>query len=331
MRKTEYKSNEETDAVVEAVRMREVIGVDIGGTAIKGLVADEAGTILAEAERETEARLGRDTILAQLHSLVEELLAGHPAVKALGIASAGRINADSGEVVYATGNLPGWQGVQLTQWAEAAFGRPAAADNDANAALLGEAWLGAGRGRQSLVMLTLGTGVGGANMAAGQLLRGAAWSGGDWGHSVLVPDGRLCNCGKRGCVEQYVSGRALLRLAMEETGRVYTHGREVVAAAEQGDAAALAVLERFTADLAQVTANIGAAVDPELIIIGGGVIQSRAVWWPLLAGKAGGELAGRIVPAELGNRAGCLGAARLALERPRRDNDCCGKEEREHG
>lgn len=318
--------------------MRQVIGVDIGGTGIKGLVTDEAGTILAEAERETEARLGREVILGQLHSLVEELLAGYPSVEALGIASAGRINADSGEVVYATGNLPGWQGVQLAQWAEAAFGRPAAADNDANAALLGEAWLGAGRGRPSLVMLTLGTGVGGANMAAGQLLRGAAWSGGDWGHSVLVPDGRPCNCGKRGCVEQYVSGRALLRLAMEETGRAYAHGREIMEAAEQGDAAALAVLERFTADLAQVTANIGAAIDPELIIIGGGVIQSRAVWWPLLAAKAGGELAGRIVPAELGNRAGCFGAARLALERLRRGEDSgehihysCDKEEREHG
>jgi glucokinase len=317
--------------------MRQVIGVDIGGTGIKGLVIDEEGTFLAEAVRDTDTRLGRDSILGQLYSLVEELLAGHPAVEAVGIASAGRINADSGEVVYATDNLPGWQGVQLTQWSEAAFGRPATADNDANAALLGEAWLGAGRSRPNLVMLTLGTGVGGANMAAGQLPRGATWSGGDWGHSVLVQDGCPCNCGKRGCVEQYVSGRALLRLAREETGREYTHGREVMAAAEKGDAAALAVLERFTAYLAQVTANIGAAIDPELIIIGGGVIQSRAVWWPLLVAKAGEKLAGRIVPAKLGNRAGCFGAARLALERLHRieidrgGDTCRDKEEREHG
>ncbi|MBB6020150.1 glucokinase [Paenibacillus sp. JGP012] len=317
--------------------MRQVIGVDIGGTGIKGLVTDEEGTFLAEAVRDTEARLGRDSILGQLNSLVEELLAGHPAVKAVGIASAGRINADSGEVVYATDNLPGWQGVQLTQWAEAAFGRPAAADNDANAALLGEAWLGAGRGRPNLVMLTLGTGVGGANMADGLLPREASCSTGDWGHSVLVPDGRPCNCGKRGCVEQYVSGRALLRLARDETGREYTHGREVMAAAEQGDAAALAVLERFTAYLAQVTANIGATIDPELIIIGGGVIQSRAVWWPLLVAKAGKKPAGRIVPAKLGNRSGCFGAARLAQELLHRieidkgGDTCRDKEEREHG
>lgn len=317
--------------------MQQFIGVDIGGTGIKGLVTDEEGTVLAEAVRDTEARLGRDSILGQLYSLVEELLAGHPGVKAVGIASAGRINTDSGEVVYATDNLPGWQGVHLTQWAEAASGRPAAADNDANAALLGEAWLGAGRGRPNLVMLTLGTGVGGANMADGLLLRGAAWSGGDWGHMVLVPDGCPCNCGKRGCVEQYVSGRALLRLAKEKTGREYTHGREVMAAAEQGDAGALAVLERFTAYLAQVTANIGAAIDPESIIIGGGVIQSRAVWWPLLVAKAGEKLAGRIVPAKLGSQAGCFGAVRLAQERLHRievgrgGDTCRDKEDREHG
>ncbi|NQX47868.1 ROK family protein [Paenibacillus tritici] len=315
--------------------MRQVIGVDIGGTGIKGLVVDESGTVLAEAVRDTEARLGREAILGQLQGLVEELLTGHPAVEALGIASAGRINMNSGEVVYATDNLPGWQGMQLTQWAMAEFGLPAAADNDANAALLGEVWLGAGRGKPSLVMLTLGTGVGGANLADGRLLRGASWSGGDWGHSVLVPGGRPCNCGKQGCAEQYVSGNALLRLALEQTGITYTHGREIMAAAGIGDTAALAVLERFTADLALVIGNIAASVDPEWIIIGGGVIQTRAVWWPMLAGKLGSGLAGRVAAAELGNRAGCFGAARLVLERLGRDSSgssyVSDKEEIEYG
>lgn len=320
---------------MEAARMRQVIGVDIGGTGIKGLVVDEDGTVLAEAGRETEARLGREVILGQLHGLVKELLTGHPEVEALGIASAGRINADSGEVVYATDNLPGWQGLQLTQWAAAEFGLPAAADNDANAALLGEAWLGTGRGKPNLVMLTLGTGVGGANMADGRLLRGAGWSGGDWGHSVLVPGGRPCNCGKRGCAERYVSGSALLRLAREQTGSTYTHGREIMAAAGRGDAAALAVLERFTTDLAQVIDNIGASIDPDLVIIGGGVIEARAVWWPLLAGKLESGLARRVAVAELSNRAGCFGAARLALERLRQDSSLesygSDKEEMEYG
>ncbi|MFS0871791.1 ROK family protein [Paenibacillus xylanilyticus] len=296
--------------------MRQVIGVDIGGTGIKGLVVNEAGMIVVEIARATEACQGRKGILGQLNELLSELLARCAGVKAMGIASAGRVNVTTGEVVYATDNLPGWQGMPLTQWAEETFGLPAVADNDANAALIGEAWLGVGRGRQNLVMLTLGTGVGGANMFEGRLQRGAGWRGGDWGHSVLVPGGRPCNCGKQGCVEQYVSGSALQRLALEQTESTYTHGREIMAAAIKGEAAALVILEQYTADLALVIANVSASIDPELIILGGGVIHDHAIWWHELTNKLHSEgLAGRIVAAELGNRAGCFGAARLALER----------------
>ncbi|ASA26152.1 transcriptional regulator [Paenibacillus donghaensis] len=295
--------------------MRQVIGVDIGGTGIKGLVVDEAGTVLAEAARDTDARLGREAILGKLRELVDELRAGGTSAEAVGIATAGRVNVNTGEVVYATDNLPGWQGMQLTEWAAAELGLPAAADNDANAALLGEAWLGVGRGKRDQVMLTLGTGVGGANMAQGLLSRGATWSAGEWGHSVLVPGGRPCNCGRQGCVEQYISGSALVRLAHEMTGRTYNHGRELMADAGKGETAAVQVLERYTSDLARVLANIGVQLDPELIIIGGGVIHDRAIWWPMLTAKLQGEagLDERIAAAELGNRAGCFGAAKLAL------------------
>ncbi|WP_440111328.1 ROK family protein [Paenibacillus sp. QZ-Y1] len=296
--------------------MRQVIGVDIGGTGIKGLVVNEAGMVLADIVRATEARLGRKGILGQLKELLVDLLVRCAEVEAIGIASAGRVNAVTGEVVYATDHLPGWQGMPLTQWAEEAFGLPAVADNDANAALLGESWLGAGRGKQSLVMLTLGTGVGGANMYEGQLLRGAGWRGGDWGHSVLVPGGRPCNCGKQGCVEQYVSGSALLRLAMEQSDSVYTDGREIMAAAAKGEPSALFILEQYTANLTLVISNISASIDPELIIVGGGVIHDHAAWWHLLTNKLHLEgLTDRIAAAELGNRAGCFGAARLAMER----------------
>ncbi|MBT2289708.1 ROK family protein [Paenibacillus albidus] len=292
--------------------VRQVIGVDIGGTGIKGLGVREDGRVLAEAARATDARLGREAILAKLRELIDELIVQLPEAQAIGIASAGRVNAETGEVVYATDNLPGWQGMPLTAWAASQFGLPAAAENDANAALLGEVWLGAGRGKDELVMLTLGTGVGGAHMTAGRLVRGARWSGGDWGHSVLVPGGRLCNCGKRGCVEQYISGTALVRLGHELTGRAYGHGRELMAEADKGEAAAVEVLERYTSAVALVADNIAVAVDPELIIIGGGVIHDQATWWPLLLNKLG---AAAVVAAELGNRAGCFGVAKLVLDR----------------
>ncbi|MEC0127816.1 ROK family protein [Paenibacillus pabuli] len=316
--------------------LRQVIGVDIGGTGIKGLVVNEAGMVLAEMARATETCHGRKGILGQLNELLSELLAGCSEVEAIGLASAGRVNVTTGEVVYATDNLPGWQGMPLTQWAAETFGLPAAADNDANAALIGEAWLGAGRGKPSLVMLTLGTGVGGANMYEGRLLRGAGWRGGDWGHSVLVPGGRPCNCGKQGCVEQYVSGSALQRIALEQTKSTYTHGCEIMAAAGRGEATALVILEQYTADLALVIANISASMDPEWIILGGGVIHDHAIWWHRLTNKLHSEgLADRIVAAELGNRAGCFGAARLALDRLYRDGSTwpggSDKGEKAHG
>ncbi|MGW7158131.1 ROK family protein [Paenibacillus taichungensis] len=316
--------------------MPQVIGVDVGGTGIKGLVVNEAGVVLVEATCATEAQLGRKAILVQLRGLVSELLSSCEEVKALGIASAGRVNVETGEVIHATNNLPGWQGMPLTQWATAEFGLPSTADNDANAALLGEAWLGTGRGKQNLVMLTLGTGVGGANMAFGRMLRGVDWRGGDWGHSVLVPDGRPCNCGKRGCVEQYISGSALMRLAREQKGNTYTHGREIMTAARQGEAIALYILERYISDLASVIANISASIDPELIILGGGVTHDQAIWWPMLTAKLSSfGLADRVAVAEFGNWAGCFGAAQLALEHLRKDgvgwSEGSDREETKHG
>jgi glucokinase len=298
------------------MQMRQIAGIDIGGTGIKGLVVREDGVILAEAMLSTDARLGRDAVLGNLRELVSDLRKNAASVEAVGIASAGRVNTVTGEVVYATGNLPGWQGLQLTDWAEREFGLPCVADNDANAALLGEAWLGGGRGKRDQIMLTLGTGVGGANMVGGRLVRGARWSGGEWGHSVLIPGGRPCNCGKQGCVEQYISGTALVQLAYEMTGSVYTHGSQIMAEAGKGDEAAILVLERYTSRMAQVITNIAVGMDPELIIIGGGVIHDREIWWPMLSDKLQADgLTGRIAAAELGNRAGCFGAAHLAITR----------------
>lgn len=295
--------------------MERYIGVDIGGTEIKGLVVDEAGEAWGEAKRATDALKGRDHILGSLEALLRELLDREPNARAIGIASAGRINAETGDVAYATANLPGWQGVRLARRVTAAFGLPAFADNDANAALLGEAWLGAGTGHRNLAMLTLGTGVGGAYMAEGRLIRGSRWSAGEFGHFVLVPGGRPCNCGKRGCAEQYISGTALLRLGEETTGRVYRHGAELIMDAARGIPGARRSLERFIADLAIMLGNIATSLDPEKIIVGGGVIHSRELWWPLLLDRLQAEgLEELPAAAELGNRAGCFGAAKLAMD-----------------
>ncbi|MGG1619653.1 ROK family protein [Paenibacillus sp. NRS-1782] len=300
-----------------------VIGIDIGGTSVKAAVVEQDGSVLDEIRLDTDASRGRDWVLSRVSEAVERLKCslrdistiGINDIGALGIATAGRVNVESGEVVYATDNLPGWQGTHLVTWARENLVLRAVADNDANAALLGEAWQGAGRGKQRLAMLTLGTGVGGAYMEHGLLCRGAHWSGGDWGHSILFPRGLPCNCGKKGCAEQYVSGSALLRRARETTGKPYRSGVEIMKEAAHGHPEALQVLDDYTADLAVLLVNISVTLDPEAIIVGGGVADAGEVWWPLLEKHLQQLGVGTEVNrALLGNRAGIIGAARLAFE-----------------
>ncbi|MCM3749970.1 ROK family protein [Paenibacillus pasadenensis] len=292
------------------------IGIDIGGTGIKGIALDTDGVIYAKLSVPTEASRGREAVLLSVEELVGELLERCPTACALGIASAGRINALSGEVVYATDNLPGWTGLRLAEWAGLRFGLPVAVDNDANAALFGEWRLGAAQGLSSAVMLTLGTGVGGANMESGRLLHGAGWSGGEWGHAVLVPGGLPCNCGRRGCAEQYLSGAALMRSAEAAFERASLSPAELLQAFSTGEARAAETLREYTSLLAVFAANLKAGFDPEAILLGGGAAASLEIWRPLLeqALAAEGAAGLRVLQAQLGNQAGCIGAAFMAAD-----------------
>ncbi|MDP4099260.1 ROK family protein [Paenibacillus sp. P96] len=298
------------------------IGIDIGGTSVKGAVIGRDGTVYEEFSVATNAARGRDALLLCIEEGIRPLLHAWPEVRSLGIASAGRVNADTGEVVYATDNLPRWQGVRLFEWAWDSFGLKAAADNDANAALVGEAWLGAATPQEQLVLLTLGTGVGGAYIHKGELCRGKRWSGGEWGHSILVPGGMACNCGKRGCVEQYVSGTALNRRALAVAGGRYASSHVLLEAAHLGDALALKEVRAFLQDLAVVIVNIYCTLDPDAVILGGGIADSSAVWWEWLEEELEGYEPGmKVRQASLGNRAGFLGAAKLAFDQEDHDLD----------
>ncbi|WP_223068776.1 ROK family protein [Paenibacillus caui] len=292
-----------------------VIGIDIGGTTVKGVVVEqEHGVISAEYRVRTDASLGREHILARVAEVLDRLIEDEK-VEAIGIGTAGRVNAEEGKVVYATDNLPGWQGLRLKDWAQDKYGIPAAVDNDANAALLGEWWLGAGRGYSDVVMLTLGTGVGGANLIGGKLQHGAHWSGGEWGHVVLIPGGRPCNCGQRGCMEQYLSGSALAALASEACGTAYASGQEVMAHYIEGNKTVSEVLNRYLDHLAVALHNIQNSLDPEAIILGGGLADSKSIDWSGLQQRL--SLNNKHISlklAELGNKAGAIGAAKLAVQ-----------------
>ncbi len=187
-----------------------VIGVDLGATRIKAGLVDGAGRILARATIATQASRGPGTVLANAAALVNQLRReGKP--KALGVGSTGMIDPCLGRVIAATETMPGWAGTELAAQLRRRAGLPCRVDNDGNAAALGEAAFGAGRGQKVFAMLTLGTGVGGGIVIDGRVLHGAGFMAGKLGHLKVKPGGRLCPCGARGCLEAYASASACRR------------------------------------------------------------------------------------------------------------------------
>ncbi len=300
------------------------IGVDIGGTKVLAAVIDPTGRILdtetaatpgpgAGAERAT-AREVEDALVEVVSALTERH--GRSTV---GIAAAGFVDTSAERVRFAP-HLP-WRDEPLSaRLGERLAGRVVGrvlVDNDANAALWAESRFGVARERRDVVMLTLGTGIGGALLLRGTLHRGRNGMAGEFGHMQVVPDGRDCECGGRGCWEQYCSGRALARAAAE-AGRPLS-GPGLTAAAQEGDAAALAAYAEVGHWLGVGTANVVAAFDPEMVVVGGGVsaadelllAPARESMVESLVGARHRELP-HLVVAELGPLAGVVGVADLS-------------------
>lgn len=285
------------------------IGVDIGGTKVAAGVVDEYGTVLARSVASTPTQqLGPGAVEDVLVSVVQSLTAAHPAT-AVGIGAAGLVS--DGRVLYCP-HLP-LRGEPVAARVAERVGLPVVMDNDANTAALGEALFGAAREVRLALCVNLGTGIGGAFVSSGDPLHGAHGLGGEFGHMTLVPDGLLCECGRQGCWEQYASGRALQRLV---PGR---SGVDITAAARAGDPSALAAFAEVGRWLGLGLANLVAAFDPELVVVGGGVSDADE----LLMAPARSALADSVFAAEwrppvplvraaLGTDAGLIGAAVLA-------------------
>ncbi|PKH44432.1 glucokinase [Nocardioides alpinus] len=306
-----------------------VVGVDIGGTKVLAGVVDEAGQVSSTALRTTP---GRRVVTAQVEdALVEAILesAAGQALSGVGVAAAGFVDSRGERVMFAP-HLP-WQGEPLRDLLQERLGCPVALDNDANCAARAEAHHGAARGTISALMITMGTGIGGAVLLEGHVLRGANGMAGEFGHMQVVPDGQSCECGRRGCWEQYSSGNALVRNArtlMGEQPSVLEEmtgghpdrvtGPMVTAAAEQGDLVARRAFASVGDWLGVGTANLVAALDPEVVVIGGGVSAAgdrllepaRAALQRTLVGAAH-RVVPDLVAAQLGPQAGMIGAALL--------------------
>lgn len=308
------------------------LALDIGGTKIAGGIVNADGVLLQRATISTEAAQGADHVIANASKLARTLLRSHHEVSglpvlALGVGSVGQMDFASGRVALATSALPGWAGTCLNSAFSAELGLPTFVENDANAAAYGEYRVGVARGYRHVVCLTLGTGIGGGVIADGQLLRGATGGAAELGHVAVELDGELCPCGRRGCLEAYSSGSALLRYTKtclessqagttsELASQPNLTGPVIFDAAARGDRLAQDVVKRFCRYLAKGLVSFQFAFDPECFVLGGGV---SSVGELLLEGirRALPEQDRhiRLLLASLGNDAGLIGAALLARD-----------------
>lgn len=312
--------------------MSYTIGVDVGGTKVLGGVVDQDGKVLKTARRDTPHE-GGAALTRTIADVALELAADFD-IDAVGLSAAGFVSSDR-KTMLATPNIVGWNGVHLESELRTLINLPVVLENDANAAAWGEARFGAGRGLQHMLLLTIGTGIGGGIIVNGELLRGAFGIAAEVGHLRVLPEGHLCGCGARGCFEQYASGNALLRHAREaiaaspEMARgllargdgtvAGLTGRAITEAAREGDQVALAAFNTTAQWLGAGIASLSVVLDPECVVIGGGVIDAGEILLePTRAALerympfAGKHPSPRIIAATMGNEAGLVGAADLA-------------------
>jgi glucokinase len=307
------------------------IGVDVGGTTVKGGIVDMSGEVLDRVELPTEARAATKTAIDVTESAIERAQELGYVPVAVGIGAAGFVDVQSGSVTFSP-NLV-YDDPNLADAVAARVKLPVMVDNDANAAAWGERAVGAAKGANNMAMLILGTGLGSGFVSNGRLVRGFGGAAAEFGHVVIDPTGPRCGCGLRGCSEQFVSGQAIARMgreaAAEDPGSsIITFagsadaitGYDVARAAREMDETARAVLRKAGKLLGLVLANVVNIFDPEVIVLGGRVIEAGE---PFL-GPARDELAQRMNDQRrrptrlqlgaLGRNAGIVGAAALAID-----------------
>jgi len=309
-----------------------VLAIDIGGTKLAAGIVDAGGDILARGEVPTLAAEGPERVLERIVRLAKDVL-GRPGIPAetihrIGIGCAGPVDRQAGLILNPP-NLPGWVRVPLVEHIEKALGRPAVLENDANAAALGEFRYGAGKGARSLVYLTVSTGIGGGIILDGKIWHGLKDGAGEVGHMTLLPDGPVCGCGNRGCLEALASGPSIARRAREAlgTGRPSrlreirdVTAADVVRLVQEGDAVAAEVWNETVGYLGLGVAAVITILAPERVVIGGGVARAGDPLFEPLRREVRRRVklvaveSVPILPAALGRDVGILGAAAVALE-----------------
>ena len=312
------------------------VGIDLGGTNIKGGLVRADGSVTVRKSIKTEAGGGPDHVVARMAGLAEALIAesGVAAddVAAVCVGSPGPLDSKTG-IVHDAPNLA-WRNVPLAGLLAAKLSVPVFVENDANAAAYGETWAGAGRGARCCIMLTLGTGIGGGIVMGGELWRGVNDAGAELGHATIKYDGRPCNCGMNGCIEAYASASAVAQRMKEavEAGGESSLGTDILAgkdvdaeaihqAAEAGDALSREIIEETGRLLGIAITNTVHIFNPDMVILHGGLVNAGEMLFEPLIAKVK-ELCFeaslkdlRILTSALGGDAGIVGAAGLAFAR----------------
>ncbi len=304
-----------------------VIGVDLGGTNLRTAILSPDGEILDRHKEATHATDGWKKVVERLTENIKRQrdIATQKGleVSAVGVGAPGVIQGDKGIVVKSP-NFPDWNNLPLKDLLEKTLGTPVFIENDANAAALGEQWRGAGRGIKSMILLTLGTGVGGGIILDNKIWHGADGMAGEIGHMTLIPDGRPCSCGNTGCLEMYASARGIVQSYREALGTSgspkHITSAQVYEAARAGNEIGVRVMKEMGRMLGIGIASLINIFNPERIVIGGGVKDA----WPLFIGATREEIIKRafevpakrteIVSSQLGDDAGMAGAAAVALQ-----------------
>ncbi|AYV55170.1 ROK family protein [Leptospira kmetyi] len=295
--------------------MKSYLGIDIGAGSIKANLVDPQGNILGTTSRTTGVETDEKQFLDSLCDIVTEMK--HPSLVAIGIGSPGPIDSENG-ILIQSANLPLLKNVALVAHLKKNFQIPVYYNNDANLAALGEYRFGLGKGSSSLIILTLGTGLGGGWVYQGKLFNGYKGSGMEAGHVTYLPNGPLCGCGQKGCVEAYFSASGFLNRYKEQTGNRLSSAEEFFERSRKGESTALSLLNEGIEALAQLCRGLIHTINPEKIVFTGGIVQSWDLFGNALQ-KRIGELIfpvfrtyTQILPG--GNVSGALGAAALCME-----------------
>ncbi|TGK04989.1 ROK family protein [Leptospira semungkisensis] len=295
-----------------------VLGMDIGAQSVKACLTNQEGSLLYQCDRKTGPETDNKEFLSLLEDSVSEILRfSKEPIASIGIGSPGPIDKENG-ILVSSANLPKLKNVPLVSHLKNTFRIPVYYDNDANCAALGEYWFGSGKNSPNLIVLTLGTGLGGGWILEGKLFDGYKGNSLEVGHTTIRPGGALCGCGQRGCIEAYFSASGFSSRYQEKTGKILSSVESLFEEEEKGDPSSKQILEEGIEALAETIRNLIHLFNPECIVLSGGIAKSYSKFGKRLENRVGEIIFPifkdytRILPG--GSVTGALGAASLCLD-----------------